>query len=153
MRCRTNPSSSFAIAVRSYQKSHQLHVEYHKSRVSSSCLIFRPVGSEWSRPGAQFSEYFFVLSCMAASVAQQVDSESFVFHVTLFLLAALGSIVLFRLPRGIALFGSDEWCIGHVLRYIPYRPTSRSRPIIPAAHTTCHPPHHHHILRKPIYTQ
>jgi len=73
---------------------------------------------------------------LASSSSQQVDSESFVFHVTLFLLAALGSIVLFRLPRGIALFGSDEWCIGHVLRYIPYRPTSRSRPIIPAAHTT-----------------
>jgi len=88
-------------------------------------------------------EYCLVLNCMAASVAssssQQVDSESFIFHVTLFLLATLGFIVLFRLPRGIALFGSDEWCIGHVLRCIPYRSppsTSRSRRIIRAAHTT-----------------
>ena len=32
-----------------------------------------------------------------------VDSESFIFHVTLFFLATLGFIVLFRLPRGIAL--------------------------------------------------
>jgi len=66
------------------------------------------------RPGAQFStvsldiaSHFFVLNCMAASVAssssQQVDSESFIFHVTLFFLATLGFIVLFRLPRGIAL--------------------------------------------------
>lgn len=102
------------------------------------------------RPGAQFftvslsiAFYFFVLSCMAASAAssspQEVDSESFIFHVTLFLLAALGAVVLFRLPRGIALFGSDDWRIGHILCYIPYRPprsTSRSRRIIRAAHTT-----------------
>ena len=82
------------------------------------------------RPDAQFSMvslniafHFFILNCMAAWVAssssQQVDSESFIFHVTLFL-ATLGFIILFRLPRAITLFGSDEWCIQHVLCYIPY---------------------------------
>lgn len=66
-----------------------------------------------------------------------MDSESFIFHVTLFVLAALGLIVLFRLPRGIALFGSDDWRVGHILCYCPYRPPRsafRSRRIIQASH-------------------
>lgn len=115
--------------------------------------IFKPAGSEWFLEAGctvfhglpEHSLHFFVLNCMAASVAsssshgQEVDSESFIFHVTLFLLAILGVIVLFRLPRGIAMFGSDDWRIGHILRCIPYRPPrsiSRSRRIIQAAHTT-----------------
>lgn len=91
------------------------------------------------------------LYTMAASFAttvgssgREVDSESFIFHVTLFVLAILGVVFLFRLPRGIALFGSDDWRIGHILRYIPYRPTrsaSRSRRIIQATHgSTTQPP-------------
>lgn len=88
---------------------------------------------------------------MAASFAttvgssgREVDSESFIFHVTLFVLAILGVVFLFRLPKGIALLGSDDWRIGHILRYIPYRPArsaSRSRRIIQATHgSTTQPP-------------
>ncbi|KAF5354132.1 hypothetical protein D9756_007100 [Leucocoprinus leucothites] len=67
----------------------------------------------------------------------QAEWEGFIFHVTLFGLALLGVFFLYRLPRGIALFGSNEWRIGHVLRHIPYRPArsaSRSRRIVLASH-------------------
>ncbi|KXN80959.1 Ferric/cupric reductase transmembrane component 2 [Leucoagaricus sp. SymC.cos] len=72
-----------------------------------------------------------------------IDSESFIFHVTIFILAILGVIFLYRLPRGIALFGSNEWLSGYILRYIPYRPArsaSRSQRIVQAVHSVYPPP-------------
>jgi hypothetical protein len=78
----------------------------------------------------------------AQSSGSQFDSE-FVYNVTLFILAILGVVFLYRLPRGIALFGSSEWLSGHILRHVPYRPTkstSRSRRIVQAYHNSYPPP-------------
>jgi hypothetical protein len=73
----------------------------------------------------------------------QADLDSFIFNISLFILALLAVAFLYRLPRGIALFGSNEWHSGHVLRHIPHPPArsaSRSRRIIQALHNTYPPP-------------
>jgi len=67
--------------------------------------------------------------------AQRPSSNTFLFRVNIFILGAMALIFLYRLPRGIALFGSSEWFSGHILRHIPYRPSrtaSRSRRIVQA---------------------
>lgn len=73
----------------------------------------------------------------------QRNSFTFVFHINLFILAILGAVFLYRLPRAIALFGSPEWLSGHILRHVPYRPArsaSRSRKIVQAYHNAYPPP-------------
>lgn len=56
------------------------------------------------------------------------QAEVFVFHVTLFLLSAIGFYVLLRLPRAFARFcRPSEWLTGHIFWHIPYRNTRAQR--------------------------
>ncbi|KAF9450866.1 hypothetical protein P691DRAFT_429417 [Macrolepiota fuliginosa MF-IS2] len=85
----------------------------------------------------------FPASAASAASEPQVSSEKFLFHISLFIIAIIGVVFFYRLPRAIALFGSPEWLSGHILRYIPFgptRPVSQARRIVQAYYRTYPPP-------------
>ncbi len=93
---------------------------------------------------------------------QHADSYGFVLHINLVILSILAAVFLYRLPRGIALFGSQEWLSGYILRHVPYRPTrsaSRSRRIVQAHRNPSQPPspvspqgHPHEVMSDDSHT-
>ncbi|TFK24120.1 ferric reductase transmembrane component [Coprinopsis marcescibilis] len=59
---------------------------------------------------------------------QLVKSTTLVFHVNLFIYAAIALVALFRIPHLVALFGTpSEWYNGHFLRYSPVKQPKVSR--------------------------
>ncbi|PPR00684.1 hypothetical protein CVT24_000972 [Panaeolus cyanescens] len=73
--------------------------------------------------------------------AANPSDATLVYHVTLMLMAIMALFVICKLPRAIALFGTSEWSSGHILRYVPYKPTShRRRRVVQAVHAAYPPP-------------
>ncbi|KAJ3497971.1 hypothetical protein NLJ89_g10279 [Agrocybe chaxingu] len=73
-----------------------------------------------------------------AAPANNVDDASLVYHVNLLLIALVALFIVIKLPRAFALFGTkSEWLNGHILRYIPYRPSRRG---VQAIHSAYPPP-------------
>ena len=57
---------------------------------------------------------------------RNMDDASLLFHVDILICVFLLIVVLLKIPRAFALFGtSSEWYNGHFLRYTPYRPSAR----------------------------
>jgi len=70
--------------------------------------------------------------------AKNIDDASLVYHVNLLLCAVLAIFIAIKLPRAFALFGTQsEWFNGHILRYVPYKP---SRRLVQAVHSAYPPP-------------
>lgn len=73
--------------------------------------------------------------------AANPTDATLVYHVTLMLMAIMALFVICKLPRAIALFGTSEWSSGHILRHIPYRPSSQRRQkVVQAVHAAYPPP-------------
>jgi ferric-chelate reductase len=71
------------------------------------------------------------LTFAEVSDAQMNADATFVFRVDICILSIIAVVVLYRLPGSIALFGSQEWLNGHILRHVPYRPVrSPSRRVV-----------------------
>lgn len=77
-------------------------------------------------------------SMSSTSTPDNVDDPRLLYHTDLLLLSIVGLFFIVRLPRIIALFGTtSEWFDGHILRYIPYRPSTR---VVQSTHRSRPPP-------------